>query len=172
MNVVEDAGADPRLGPILRELERRLSAVPELTQLTVPAVIEPSFDQRSGDQYIRESPALYHRREKKILVNASLFWATPPDIQLAVLAHETAHALFDSQNAKLDPECLEADIAACRWGFREPLARDREPRYGREYAEALRRVGPEAEDEVRRLLRAALDARRDSRLWSWATERR
>jgi hypothetical protein len=67
MIVVEDPGADARLGPILRELETRLSAVPELTQLTVPAGIEPSFDQRSGDQYIRESPALYHRQQRRIV---------------------------------------------------------------------------------------------------------
>jgi hypothetical protein len=163
MRIVENEGADPRLPAVLREVEKSLSGVPQLAELTVNLVVEPTFDALSDSKYIRVSPALYQKSTKSILINASLFWAKPPDVQIAVLAHEAAHALFHLLGAKHDRECLEADMMAARWGFREPLARDRALLYGAAYAEALLRVGEDEDGEVRRSLNAALNAR----LYAW-----
>lgn len=123
--------SDPRLTELCRELETRAvaGAAPEAADQNVPVTVLTDFSTLDvsklhpiKQRLFREGPAMYRSEDRTVLVNASAFFCLEPGEQLAVLAHEVAHALrhrLGINGGGADEH--ETDLLACRLGCAEEL---------------------------------------------------
>jgi hypothetical protein len=128
MRLVE---SDPALAPLCRELEARSLSIrtPEAVNREVPVQLMTDFDAIDVSRLhpikqkrFREGPAMYRASDGRVLINAAHFLRIPEGEQLAVLAHEVAHALRDRLGiAGGSNDEHETDLLACRLGCAEEL---------------------------------------------------
>lgn len=154
---LEPAGCDEHLSLLLARVSDRLSGVPEL-DLQVRVACMNTFDGFTESQTrldVRKTGAVFVR-EKGIFLNLAVFLGYPEREQLAIIAHELAHAFQDRVAGSTKPladaipdgftnEMLtaaalveaHADWLVCEWGMKSELCALRLRDYGESYVAGL-----------------------------------
>jgi hypothetical protein len=113
MRLVE---SDPIIAPLCGAPEAVTGEVPVQLMADFDA-IDVSMLHPIKQKRFREGPAMYRASDGRVLINATHFLRIPEGEQLAVLAHEVAHALRDRLGiAGGSNDEHETDLLACRLG--------------------------------------------------------
>lgn len=138
--------SDAKLTKICRLFEKCVVNIVELQNLTLEIELLDSFDNLpEGFGHVNaRNPAAYCKSTNKIYVNSAIFFSYSEDIQEAFIAHEVGHAIRILKKASPETvelininECIVADRLACKWGYFEPLKRERFNSYGQQYVDCL-----------------------------------